>query len=175
MFDKLRADKLTKEKNELKAFVKNQRRQMKRRMSAQNIKQAGQYNDLNTLGMPAGANDDIFFGHSSIDPGLQIRRNLVLPGHESVDAAESVGTRLEDRNKRSRSASQSRTFVQEQSHYQQVAGQLNIPQGAGPYISTAREAPQDPASTKSLKAWESMHGGTQVSGHNSNTQGLQRN
>ena len=38
MFDKVRAEKLTKEKNELKAFVKNQRRQMKRRMSAQNIK-----------------------------------------------------------------------------------------------------------------------------------------
>ena len=56
------------------------------------------------------------------------------------------------------------------------ARHLNVPSGTAGYISTAREGDNAPAGGKTLQAWESIHGGTQISAYQTQqTLGMQKN
>jgi len=98
VFDRIRAEKLKKEKVELKAYVKSQRRQMLRRRNSQENLQPRNTQQLNTIGLPRGANDDIFYGQGSIDPGApKIKKNLVFPANAASSfELRSSGTNRDD-------------------------------------------------------------------------------
>ena len=56
------------------------------------------------------------------------------------------------------------------------ARHLNVPSGTVGYVSTAREGDNAPAGGKTLQAWESIHGGTQISAYQTQqTLGMQKN